>query len=124
MAHQQCWQSGLAEPHADPVAGDPRLTHLEQRPADLKPVTDANFVVGKSVHREVLAELAVFEVVPTQLIPPMVIRLELVDEHRSMRAAMASEVTLPVTVDVQSPDHVWSFDGILPDAGMHGPAAP
>ena len=124
MAHQQRGQLWLAEPHADPVAGDPRLTHLEQRLTDLVAVTDADLVVGKPVDREVLAELAVFEVVPTQLDPPVLIRRELVDQHRPMRPAMTTEIALAVTVDVQRPDHLWPVDRVLPHSGVHRPAMP
>ena len=124
VAHQQRGQLRLAESHANPVAGDPRLADLEQRLADLIAVTHTDLVVGKPFDREVLAELAVVEVVPTQLGPPVVVGRELVHQHRPMRPAMAAEIALAVTVDVQRPDHLWTFDRVLPDAGVHDPATP
>src|SRR5262245_50415127 len=65
---------------ADAVAGDPRLCDLEERGADSVAVADTDLVVAQPVDREVLAELAVHEVVPYELALPVEVRLELVDE--------------------------------------------
>ena len=124
VAHQQRRYPGLAEPQANPVAGDPRLAHLEQCLADLIAVPHADLVIGEPVHREVLAELAVLQVVPTQLCPPVLIRLVLVHQHGPIRPAMATQIALAVTVDIQGADQLWPLDRIFPDPGVHHPAAP
>src|SRR3954453_4888603 len=88
-----------AEPNA--VARHPRLRHFEDRGADLVPIADAHLVVARSFDREVLAELAVDEVVSSELAFPVAVGVELVDEDRALLAAMAAEIALAVAVDVQ-----------------------
>ena len=82
---------GLAQPHADPKAGDPRLGHLELGLTDPVPVADAHLVVGQPVDGEVLAELPVLEVVATEMLLPVPVRLDLVDEHGPLLAAVPGE---------------------------------
>src|SRR5262249_54019145 len=81
-------------------------------------------VVRQSFDGEVLAELTVREVAASQLLLPVPIGLDLVGEDRALLAAVAAEVTLPVALDVESPDAATTRDRILPDAGVHGPPAP
>jgi hypothetical protein len=54
----------------------------------------------------------------------MPIRVELVHVDRSLLAPMASEIALPVAVDVQPPHAAGPVDGLLPDAGVDGPPLP
>ena len=51
----------LVHANSDAVAGDPRLSHLEQRSPDPVAVADADLVVRQPLDREVLAELPVGE---------------------------------------------------------------
>ena len=105
MADQQRRQLGLAEPHADPVAGHPGLGNLELCLADPVPVADAYLVVRQPVDCEVLPELAVAEVVAAEMLLPVPVRLDLVDQHGPLLAAVTVEVPWPVTVDVQPAHH-------------------
>jgi hypothetical protein len=57
----------LSHPQADLVTRHPRLGDLEQRTADPVAVTDANLIIRKPLDGEVLAELAVDEVVAAEL---------------------------------------------------------
>src|SRR5262245_42530594 len=70
---QQRRHPGLVHPNADAIAGNARLSDLEQSAADLIAGTDANSVVGQSFDREILAELSVDEVGPLQLLLPIAI---------------------------------------------------
>src|SRR5205814_2089043 len=63
VSDQQSRHPGLVHPQAHPVTGHPRLGDLEQRTADAVPVADAHLLVGQPFDGEVLAELAVLEVV-------------------------------------------------------------
>src|SRR4051812_30639381 len=54
---QQCRHPRLVRPDADAIAGNARLSDLEQCVANLITITDAYNVVGQSLDREVLAEL-------------------------------------------------------------------
>ena len=73
----------------DPVAGHPRLGHLEGRGADPIAVPDAHLGVGEAFDGEVLAELPVREVVSSELAFPVPVGVDLVDEHRPLLAAVS-----------------------------------
>ena len=103
--------------HADPdaIAGDARLGHLEDRAADLVAIADADLVVAESFDGEVLAELSVDEVVSSELALPVPIRVDLVDEHRTLLAAVPRQIALTVAVDVEPADPAGPGHGVLED---------
>ena len=110
--------------HAEPdaVAGDARLGDLEDGGADPVPVADAHLVVAQPLDREVLAELSVDEVASSELTFPVPVRVDLVDEHRALLAAVPAEVALAVAVEVEPAHAAGAGHGILEDAREHGPA--
>ena len=124
MRDQQGGHLRLVHPQADPVAGDPRLAHLEQRGADAVAVADPDLVIGESFDGEVLAELPVAEIVAVQERLPVAIGLQLVEEDRTVHAAMPGQVALSVAVDVEATDHPPFRDGVLPDPGADRPSLP
>ena len=63
VRNQQRGHPRVVHPDAHPVAGDPRLRHFEQRFTDPVPVADAHLIIWQAVHSEVLAKLAVGEVI-------------------------------------------------------------
>ena len=99
---QQGRDAGIVHPEPDAVAGDAWLGDLEDRRADPVAVADADCVVAQPVDREVLAELAEDEVVSSELVLPVPVRADLVDEDRALLAAVPAQIPLAVTVDVQS----------------------
>jgi hypothetical protein len=107
--------------HADPdaIARHPRLGDFEQGLADAVAVTDAHLVIGEPVDGEVLAELAVAEIVTLKLPLPVAIRVDLVDEHGAMLAAVRLPVRLIIAVDVEPADHSRTVDRVLPDRRPH-----
>jgi len=105
VGDQQGGHPWLVHPQAHPVAGDPRLGDLELRLADPVAVADAHLIVRQSFDREVLPELPVNETVTTELLLPIAVRLDLVDQHRAVLAAMAGEVALPVPVEIEPARH-------------------
>ena len=112
--------------HADPdaVTGHARLGHLEARAADPVTVTDAHLLVGEPFDGEVLAELPVREVVPSQLVLPMSVGVDLVDEHRSLLTAVPRQIALTVALDVEPGDAAAAGDRVLEHAGEDGPPLP
>src|SRR4029077_18059186 len=66
----------------------------------------------------------VSETVSTESILPIPIRLDLVDKDRPVLASVTLEVTLPVAVDVEAPDHAPALNWILPDRRINGLPAP
>ncbi len=83
-----------------------------------------DLVVGKPVHGEVLAELAVAGVVPLQLLLPVAVGVQLVDQHGTLLATVSGEVALPVAVQIQPPRHHGRGDGLLPDTRVDDLAVP
>src|SRR5262249_44163720 len=119
---QQCRHAGLVHPDADAVAGHAGLSNLEHGTADPIAVADVHGIVGQSFDREVFAELSVDEVGPLQLLLPIAIRFELVDEDGALLAAVPGQVTLTVPVQIQPADPAAVMNRILPDCGVHGAA--
>ena len=72
--------------------------------ADLVAIADAHLVIGESLHGEVLAELAVDEVVSSELALPVAIGVDLVDEHGALLPAVPGEIALTITLDVELAD--------------------
>ena len=100
------------------------MSDLEQRAADLITVADAHGIVGQSFDREVLAELSVDEVGPLQLLLPVVIRFDLVDEDGSLLTPVAGQVALTVSVQIQPADPTAATHRILPDPGVYSATLP
>src|SRR6185295_4535643 len=121
---QQCRHPRLVHPNANAITGDAGLSDLEQCTADLVTVADANGIVGQAFDREVLAELSVDEVGPLQLLLPVAIRFDLVDEGGSLRAAVAAEVALTVTVQIQPAAPTAATHRIFPDPGVYSAPLP
>src|ERR1700722_10935992 len=101
---QQCRHPRLVHPDTNAIAGHARLSDLEQCAADLITVADANGIVGQSFDREVLAELSVNEVGPLNALLPVTIGFDLVNDGRSVPTAVAGQVALTGSVQVQPAD--------------------
>jgi hypothetical protein len=76
------------------------LGDLEQRASDPITVADAHDIVGQSLDREVFAELSGDEVGLLQLLLPITIRCDLVDEDGALLTPVPSQVTLTVAVQI------------------------
>jgi hypothetical protein len=115
---EQGGQLGFAESHADAKTRDARLCDLELGLTDAIPVADVDVVVAESVDREVLPELADLEVVAAEVILPVAVRLDLVDEHSALLTTVSVEISLAVAVDVEPTRYARPSDGALPDPGV------
>src|SRR5262245_32875947 len=74
----------LPHAHPHPETGDARLGDLERGLADAIAVADAHLVVTEAVDGEVLPEGAVLEVVAAEVLLPVPVGVDLVDEHRPL----------------------------------------
>src|SRR6516162_6916168 len=101
---QQRRHPGLVHPNADAIARHARCSDLEQCSADSITVADTNGIVRQSLDREVLAELSVDEVGPLQLLLPVAIRFDLVDEDGLLLTPVADQVALTVAFQIQPAD--------------------
>ena len=116
VGDQQGGDARVVHPDPDAVAGDAGLGDLEDGGADPVAVADADLVVAQPLDGEVLAELPVDEVVPTELALPVPVGVELVDEDGALLAAVPREVALAVAVDVEPAHAARAGDRILEDA--------
>ena len=83
-----------------------------------------NLVVGQAVDGQVLTELAIGQVVAPEVLAPVLVGLDLVDEHGPLLATVALRVTLTVAVDVKTAHHLRPGNRLLPDARVNGLAMP
>src|SRR5215469_1018336 len=124
MGNQHGRDARVFHADTDPVARDPGLGYLEDCLADAVPVADAYLIVCEALDGEVLAELAVDEVVAPELVLPVAVRLDLVDEYRPLLAAVSGQIALAIAVDIQPPHQPRPVDRPLPHRRMHNPAIP
>ncbi len=112
--------------HADPdaITRHARLRHLEDRAADLVTVADAHLVVAESLHGEILAELSVDEVVSSELALPVPVRVDLVDEDRTLLAAVPGQIALTVAVNIERADPAGTGHRVLEDPRKDSPPLP
>src|SRR5262249_27651982 len=120
VRNEQRRDARIVHADSDAVARDARLRDFEDGGPDLVAVADADLVVAQSVDGEVLAELAVDEVAPSELAFPVAVGVELVDEDGAVLAPVAGEIALAVGLDVELAHVSWANDGILVDAGKDG----
>src|ERR1051325_8004873 len=116
---QQCRHPGFVHPNADAIAGNARLSDLEQCAADLITVADAYGIVGQSFDREVLAELSMDEAGPLQLLLPIAIRFDLVHKDCALLTPVPGQVALTVSLYIQPAGPAAATHRILPDRGVH-----
>jgi hypothetical protein len=91
-------QSGVVNPNA--VAGNARLRDLEQSVIDAISVADADLIVAEIFHSEILAELTKGKIAAAKKLLPVAIRLDLVDHHRALFAAVTGNISLSISVEV------------------------
>ena len=96
--------SRLVQPHADAVARDARLGDLELGRADAVPVADVQTSSSGRPSTVKFSPNWPYSNVAAQLRPPVFVRLSLVDKNSAVLAAVAAEIALAVTVDVEPAD--------------------
>ena len=124
MGDQQGSHLWLVHADAQPVAGHPRLGHLEDGLSDAVPVADADLVVGQPVDGEVLTELSVREVGAAEVLRPVAVGVDLVHEDGTVLTTVACEIALTVALDVEPADQSSALHRSLPDPRVDARAAP
>jgi hypothetical protein len=100
------------------------LGHLEDRVSDLVSIADADFGIGKTFYGEVLPELPPGKVVASQVLLPVSVGCNLINEDGTLLAAVPSQITLSVACEIKPTHHTAAFDGVLPYRRVHRPALP
>jgi hypothetical protein len=124
MRDQECGHLRVVHPYTDAIAGDARLRYFKERAADSVAISDADLVIGKAIDSEVLPELAILEVVALELCLPVAIGVELIDHHGTMLSSVACEITLTITVKIETARHYPACYRPLPDSGVDHFALP
>ena len=100
---EQCRHPRLVHANADAIARDAGLGDLEKRGADLKSIADADGIISQSFDSKVLAKLSVNEIVPLQLLLPVAIRFNLINEDGAMFTSVPGQVALTVSLKFNRP---------------------
>jgi hypothetical protein len=95
------------------------LGDLEKCGPDLITVADAYDIVGQPFDCEVLTKLSVDEISPFQLLLPIAIRFNLINEDGSMLTSMPGQVALTVSLEIQASDATATLHWMLPDPGVY-----
>src|ERR1700723_2953175 len=109
----------FVHPNADAIARYAGLRDLEKCGADLKSIADAHGIISQFLDRKVLTELPVNEIAPLQLLLPIPIRFDLIDEDGSMLTSMPGQVALTVSLEIQPSRTTATGHRTLPDPGVH-----
>jgi hypothetical protein len=121
---QERWHRGVVHSYTDAITGDAWLRHFKQCTADTVPISNADLVIGKTIDCQVLAELAILEVVTLEMRLPVAVGAELIDHHSTVFSAVACEIALTITVKIEPPRHHPACYGSLPDSGVDHFALP
>jgi hypothetical protein len=124
MRDQERWHRGVVHSYTDAITGDAWLRHFKQCAADTVPISNADLVIGKTIDCQVLAELAILEVVTLETCLPVAVGAELVDHHSTVLSAVACEIALTITIKIEPPGHHPALYGSLPDSGVDHFALP
>jgi len=124
VGNQQRGHPRFVHPDADAIAGDSRLGDLEERASDAILVADTDLAIGQTFDGEVFSKLSKGEVCAAKFFLPISIRFHLVNEYRAVLTAVARQVPLRVTVDVQPPNHALALDRFLPNSRADSLSAP
>ena len=87
-------------------------------------ISNTHFCIRQTVDRKILSELSMNEVVSPEMALPIPIGIQLIDKYGSTFAAVTIQVTLAVTVQVETACHPRPFDRRFPNAGVHRFALP
>src|SRR5215217_1369088 len=99
--------------YAELVARDARLCDFDQRVAHAKNVADVDLVFRHALDGEVFPKLSEGEIGSTKLTLPVVVVLDRVRVGGFVYSAVAYKIRLPVTVEVQRPEHDPSVDRLF-----------
>jgi hypothetical protein len=124
LRYQQRRHARLVHANADSEARYAWLAYFKKGIAYAISVTDADLVIGKPVHREVLSELSEAEIVAAQKVLPEVVGVHLINEDRALLPTVAGEIRLPIAINVEPAYHAPFVDRRLPDRGTDGLALP
>jgi hypothetical protein len=115
MCHEKRWHTRFIHADADAVARHAWLRYFKFSTTDAVAIADANFVIRKSLNREVFSELAESKIVTAQKALPVMVRIHLVDEYGALLPAVTGEIGLRIAIDIELAHHSPSINRRFPD---------
>jgi hypothetical protein len=93
--------------------------YLKERAANSIAVANAHFVVGQTLNREIFAELPEGEVATAELMFPILVGINLVDQNCSMLTTMTGEIALAIAINIESSNQAPALHWLFPDARVY-----
>jgi hypothetical protein len=124
MCYEKRRHARFIHPDAHAVARYPRLCHFKYRATNAVAIADADVVIGKPLHSEVLSELAESKIVAAQKPLPVMVGIHLVHEYGALLSSVAGEVGLGIALDIELAHHPPSLKRTFPDRSTDSFAVP
>jgi hypothetical protein len=124
LRYQQSSHPGFIHAYTDAVARYAWLRHFKYGTANAVAIPNTDFVIGKSLYREVFSELAQYEVFTPKKALPESIGVHLVDENGALLPAVSGEIALPIAHKIKRARRPSSLHWVFPNGGMDGLTVP
>jgi len=124
MFDEQGWHARFVHADGDAVARHARLCHFKYCITNAVSITDTDLVIRKSFDREVLSELTEAKITAAQKVLPVMVRLYLVNEYRTLLPTVTREIGLRVAIDIELARHPPSLNREFPDCCSDSLAVP
>src|SRR3954469_9542805 len=115
MCYEQGWHPRFIHADANSVARYARLRYFKFSATDAVSIAYAHLAIGKPFNGEVFSELAKDEVMTSEKVLPVVIRVGLINKDSSMFTTVAGKIALRIAIDIKLAHHSPARDRRLPD---------
>src|SRR6516162_4696934 len=83
-------------------------------------IANAHFGIRQSLDCKILSELAIGKVISTELVLPITIRFDLIDEDCPVFAAMPRQISLAISIDIEPSCHASALNRCFQHGGVDG----
>jgi hypothetical protein len=124
MRDEQRRHLRIIHPYANPITCNPGLRDLEERAAYAIAISNADLVVCQTIHCQILAKAAVFQIIPLEKIFPISIGVKLIYHDCPVHSSVSREIPLTIPIDIELTHAYPAGDRGLPDGGADDSAFP
>jgi hypothetical protein len=100
MRHQEGRHPRLVQSDAHAVTRHAGLGYFEERGANPVAIAYAHLIVGQAFHCKILAELPERKITAPEVMLPIAIGIQLVDQYRAVLSSMPRKIPLSVAIHV------------------------
>src|SRR5579871_548520 len=115
MSNEEGWHPRLIHPNSDTVASYARLGDFKYCAANAISIANTDLTIREPLDGKIFSELAETKIIAPQEALPIMVRIHLVDEHRTLLAAVAREIPLPVSIDIELTNETPPLNRTFPD---------